>query len=236
VPGAPDWVLVSADYSQIELRIMAHLSKDPALVEAFGKHLDVHRDTAARLFGIPPEAVGERERNLAKTVNFGILYGQGAYGLARTLGISATEAAAFIKNYKAQYAGVVGYLDRTLAEAKRTGYVTTLLNRRRHLPALKFKSAAARAAAERLAINTPIQGSAADLIKMAMVSLAPRLETGDLQAKLLLQVHDELVLECPREQATRVGDLVRECMEGALRLDVPVVVNVGIGANWAEIH
>jgi len=236
IPGEPGWVMLSADYSQIELRIMAHLSRDPNLVEAFRRGFDVHRDTAARLFGIPPEQVGDRERNLAKTVNFGILYGQGPYGLARTLGIGQAEAAAFIKNYRAQYAGVIGYLERTVKEAERTGYVTTLLNRRRRLPALKFKSAAARAAAERLATNTPIQGSAADLIKVAMVSLAERMAGSGLSARLLLQVHDELVLECPAAEAERAGTLVRETMEGAIALEVPVLVNVGIGANWAEIH
>jgi DNA polymerase-1 len=236
IPGEPGWVLVSADYSQIELRIMAHLSRDPVLLEAFRRNLDVHRDTAARLFGLSPDAVSDHQRNLAKTVNFGILYGQGPFGLARTLGISSSEASAFIQSYKAQYAGVVGYLDRTLAQARRSGYVTTLLNRRRFLPALKFKSAAARAAAERLAINTPIQGSAADLIKVAMVNLARRLAEQKLRARLLMQVHDELVLEAPGEEADTVAALVRETMEGALRLDVPIVVNVGVGANWAEIH
>jgi DNA polymerase I len=236
VPGEPGWVLVSADYSQIELRIMAHLSRDPVLLDAFRRNIDVHRDTAARLFGVAPEAVSSHQRNLAKTVNFAILYGQGPFGLARTLGISSSEASVFIQNYKAQYAGVVAYLDRTLAQAKRSGYVTTLLNRRRFLPALKFKSAAARAAAERLAINTPIQGSAADLIKVAMVNLSRRLEEEKLRARLLMQVHDELVLEAPAEEADQLSRLVRDAMEGAIRLDVPVVVNVGVGRNWAEIH
>jgi DNA polymerase I len=236
VPGEPGWVLVSADYSQIELRIMAHLSRDPVLVDAFRRDLDVHRDTAARLFGVAPEAVTDAQRGLAKTVNFGILYGQGAYGLARTLGISASDAAAFIQSYKLQYAGVMGYLDRTLVQARRSGFVTTLLHRRRLLPALKFKSAAARAAAERLAINTPIQGSAADLIKVAMVHLHRRLREDRLAARLLLQVHDELVLECPNKEADAVSALVRETMEGALTLEVPIVVNVGVGPNWAEIH
>ncbi len=177
VPGEPGWVLLSADYSQIELRIMAHLSKDPVLVDAFARDLDVHRDTASRLFGVPPEAVTGTQRAQAKTVNFGVLYGQGPYGLARTLGIPNAEAAAFIRAYKKTYAGVVAYLDSTLEEARRTGYVTTLLNRRRYIPAIRSKSAAARAAAERLAVNTPIQGSAADLIKVAMVELDRRLRT-----------------------------------------------------------
>jgi len=236
VPGEPGWVMLSADYSQIELRIMAHLSRDPALVRAFRDGVDVHRDTAGRIFGVEPGAVSDLQRAQAKTVNFGVLYGQGPYGLARTLGIPTDEAAAFIRAYKEQYAGVIAYLDGVLEEARRSGYVTTLLGRRRYIPALKLKSAAARAAAERLAINTPVQGSAADLIKVAMVKLDRRLAGEKLRANLLLQVHDELVLECPKAEANRLGDLVRETMEGALDLDVPVVVNVGIGANWAEIH
>ena len=236
VPGEPGWVLLSADYSQIELRIMAHLSRDPVLVEAFANGRDVHRDTASRLFGIPPEEVTETQRSQAKTVNFGVLYGQGAYGLARTLGIPTDEAARFIRAYKEHYAGVVGYLESTLGEARRKGYVTTLLGRRRYLHALHSKSAAARATAERLAINTPIQGSAADLIKVAMVNLDRRLAEEGFQGRLLLQVHDELVLECPREEAEPLGKTVREVMENALTLDVPVVVNLGVGANWAEIH
>jgi DNA polymerase-1 len=236
VPGEPGWVLMSADYSQIELRIMAHLSGDPALTAAFAAGTDVHRDTAARVFGVDPEEVTELQRGQAKTVNFGVLYGQGPYGLARTLGISTGEATEFIRAYKAQYAGVVGFLDRSLVEARERGYVTTLLGRRRPIPSLAAKSAAARAAAERLAINTPIQGSAADLIKVAMVNLDRRLAETGMKGRLLMQVHDELVLECPEAEAAELGTLVRETMEGALTLSVPVVVNIGVGANWAEIH
>jgi DNA polymerase-1 len=236
IPGEAGWVLVSADYSQIELRIMAHLSRDPALVDAFARGADVHADTAARIFGVPVDAVTERQRGQAKTVNFGILYGQGPFGLARTLGITTQEAGVFIAAYKTQYAGVMAYLEDTLAAARRNGYVTTLLNRRRALPGLRAKSGPARGAAERLAVNTPIQGSAADLIKVAMVRLRGRLSDAGLRARLLLQVHDELVLECPTGEAEATGNTVRAVMEGAIALEVPVVVNVGTGANWAEIH
>ncbi len=236
VPGEPGWVMLSADYSQIELRVMAHLSGDPALTEAFRHDVDVHRDTAARLFGVEPGAVTDVQRAQAKTVNFGVLYGQGPYGLARTLGIPTDEAAAFIRAYKQQYAGVVAYLEETLGRARRDGYVITLKGRRRYLPDLRSRSAAARSAAERLAINTPVQGSAADLIKVAMVNLDRRLRDSGLTAHLLLQVHDELVLECPESESGALGKLVRETMEGAIAMTVPVVVNVGIGANWAEIH
>ncbi len=236
VPGEKGWVMLSADYSQIELRIMAHLSGDPALVEAFADGTDVHRDTAARVFGVDPADVTDLQRAQAKTVNFGVLYGQGPYGLARTLGIPTKEASEFIGAYKEQYAGVVGYLDRSLVEARENGYVTTLLGRRRPIPGLQARSAAARAAAERLAINTPIQGSAADLIKVAMVELDRRLAASGMSGRLLMQVHDELVLECPEAEGDALGDLVREVMEQAIELSVPVVVNIGVGANWAEIH
>ena len=236
VPGEEGWVLVSADYSQIELRIMAHLSRDPALREAFQEDADIHRDTAARLFGLPPEEVTELQRGQAKTVNFGVLYGQGPYGLARTLGITTGEARTFIASYKTQYAGVMAYLEKILVDAKRKGYVTTLLNRRRYLPGLKSTNVAARAGAERLAINTPIQGSAADLIKVAMVELDHQLTRKKLSARLLLQVHDELVLECPKRETTAVRELVTKTMQQALELDVPIRVNFGVGSNWAEIH
>jgi len=236
IPGEPDWVLVSADYSQVELRIMAHLSRDPLFLRVFREGLDIHRDTAARLFGIEPEAVTDEQRARAKTVNFGILYGQGAYGLARTLGIGNREAKEFIEEYKGLYSGVVAYLEGTLERARECGYVTTLLGRRRFLPNLKVGGGPARAAAERLAINTPIQGSAADLIKVAMNAVHRRLAREGSRAKLLLQVHDELLLECPAAEADTVADGLRREMEGALDLEVPLVVNLGVGSNWAEIH
>jgi len=235
VPGHEGWVLVSADYSQIELRIMAHLSRDPVFVDAFRRGVDVHRDTASRLFGVAPGDVTDAQRGQAKTVNFGILYGQGAFGLARTLGIGNAEASAFIREYKTLFSGVVDYLEGTLAEAREKGYVTTLLGRRRFLPQINA-SGAARAAAERLAINAPIQGSAADLIKVAMIRVHRRLAREHPETKLLLTVHDELLLEAPEHDAEAAADAVREEMEQAMVLDVPVVVNVGIGANWAEIH
>ena len=236
IPGEPDWVLVSADYSQVELRIMAHLSRDPLFLRVFREGLDIHRDTAARLFGIEPEAVTDEQRARAKTVNFGILYGQGAYSLARTLGIGNREAKEFIEEYKGLYSGVVAYLEGTLERARECGYVTTLLGRRRFLPNLKVGGGPARAAAERLAINTPIQGSAADLIKVAMNAVHRRLAREGSRAKLLLQVHDELLLECPAAEADTVADGLRREMEGALDLEVPLVVNLGVGSNWAEIH
>jgi hypothetical protein len=222
IPGERDWVLLSADYSQIELRIMAHLSKDPVLVEAFRRDLDVHRDTAARLFGVAPEAVADRERSLAKTVNFGILYGQGAFGLARTLGIPAGDASEFIKSYRTQYAGVVEYLDQTLREAKKNGFVTTLLNRRQYLPGSSSRRGRA-AAAGRLA-NTPFRARTADLIKVAMV--ASPAWRGGLEAGCFSRCTTTR-LECPKE---RWNDSNAWCGKPwkARSASTPVVVNVGV--------
>ncbi len=234
VPGASDRQLISADYSQIELRVLAHLSHDENLCAAFVQDADVHRDTAARVFGVAEDAVTPALRRQAKAVNFGVIYGISPYGLARNLGISNAEASRFIDAYFAQYPRVKEWLDETLAEAKQTGYVTTLLHRRRYIPELASSAANVRKGAERVAINTPVQGSAADMIKLAMLHVAEALKTYD--AQLLLQVHDELIIEVARDQASQVAEIVKECMENALPLDVPLKVDLGIGQNWAEIH
>jgi DNA polymerase-1 len=234
VPGAPGRKLISADYSQIELRILAHLSGDAALRAAFLADHDVHTETASRVFGVFPEAVTPDMRRQAKAVNFGVIYGQTAFGLARALGISNGEAARFIEAYFAQYPGVRAWLDATLEAARESGQVTTLLNRRRYIPEFKSSDPNARKAAERVAVNTPVQGSAADIIKLAMLRVDAALQDDD--ARMLLQVHDELVLEAAEEETGRVAALVREIMEQALPLDVPLKVEVGIGDNWAEIH
>jgi DNA polymerase-1 len=234
VAGEPKHVLISADYSQIELRILAHLSGDAALSEAFFSDEDIHRDTASRVFGVSPGEVTSDMRRQAKAVNFGVVYGISAFGLGRNLGISNSEADKFIKAYFAQYPGVRKWLDSTIKEAHETGYVKTMLNRRRYVPDLGSKNMAVRRAAERAAINTPVQGSAADIIKRAMVQLDAALEgTG---AQLLLQVHDELVIEAPEEKAKEVAETTRRVMENAVTLNVPLKVDVGIGNNWAEIH
>lgn len=236
IAGDESLVLISADYSQIELRIMAHISGDRRLIDGFRRGIDVHSETAASIFGVAPDAVTKEQRARAKTVNFGIMYGQGAVGLAQQIGVTRQEAAAFINAYRAQYPGVAGYLERTIAEARRTGYVTTLLKRRRYLPNLASPHQGLRAEAERMAVNTPIQGTAADLIKVAMIAADADLARRHPRARLLLQVHDELVLEAPREEAVAVAAAVKERMEGALELDVPVVVEVGAGRDWADIH
>jgi DNA polymerase-1 len=223
---------VVADYSQIELRLMAHLSKDPAFVAAFRAGGDIHRQTASVIFGVPLEQVTSEMRSRAKTINFGTIYGQGPFALARQLGITQDEAKNFITQYFERFAGVRAYLDQQVKLAREQGYVETLFGRRRYIPEIKDKNFNLRAFAERTAQNTPLQGSAADLIKLAMVDIHRTLAAEHLEARLLLQVHDELVLEAPVAEVDRVVALVREHMEGAAKLDVPLVVDVGVGGNW----
>jgi DNA polymerase-1 len=234
VPGSTDQRLISADYSQIELRILAHLSGDEALHEAFRQDVDIHRDTAARVFGVAPEDVTPEMRRQAKAVNFGVVYGISAFGLARNIGVSNKEAAAFIENYFATYPGVKAWIDRVTADAKAQGYVKTLLDRRRYVPELTGSDVQARKAAERIVVNTPVQGSAADIIKVAMLRLDGRLQ--DTGARMLLQVHDELLVEAPKADAKATAEIMRDVMENAYPLNVPLKVDVGIGNNWAEIH
>ncbi|MDX9971524.1 MAG: DNA polymerase I [FCB group bacterium] len=234
VPGGKDCKLISADYSQIELRIMAHLSGDRHLREAFEQDSDVHRATAARVFGVRPEEVTPDMRRQAKGVNFGVIYGMSAFGLAKELKISRADAARFIEEYFKQYPGVNEWLNDTLRRAKDDGYVTTLLKRRRYVADLNSRDMNVRRGAERIAVNTPVQGSAADIIKLAMIRLDKALEgTG---ARLLLQVHDELLLEGPADTAERAAETTRQIMENAIKLDVRLKVDVGVGDNWAAIH
>lgn len=236
VPGEKGWKILDADYSQIELRIMAHLSQDPNLIEAFTNNLDVHRATAATVFNVSPEEVDDDLRRRAKEINFGIMYGMGAYGLANRLEITPEEAQEIINAYFIKYPSVNDFIIKTLAEAREKGYVTTLLNRRRTLPDILNENRRVREFAERTAINTPIQGTAADMIKVAMIRIARRLEQEALRAKMIMQVHDELVFEVPEPELPLMQRLVREEMEGALPLIVPVRVDMGIGDNWLEAH
>jgi len=229
----PGWRFVVADYSQIELRLLAHLSGDPAFVAAFRSGGDIHRQTAAIIFGVPPEAVSAEMRARAKTINFATIYGQGARSLSRGLGIPFAEAQRFIGEYFERFSGVRAFLDRAVAEAREKGYVETIFGRRRYVPELRDQNFNVRAFGERVAANSPIQGSAADLIKVAMVRLAAAFRTGSA-ARLLLQVHDELVVEAPAAEAPEVAGLVRREMEGAAHLSVPLVVDVGIGDNWVD--
>lgn len=232
--AAPRHKLISADYSQIELRILAHLSQDAALKEAFANDADIHRDTAARVFGVAADAVDAEMRRRAKAVNFGVVYGISAFGLARNLDISNSEAQHFIDQYFRTYPGVKAWLEGTVKLAHEQGYVTTLLNRRRYCPELKSTDVNTRRAAERAAINTPVQGSAADIIKLAMVRLDAALR--GKPARMLLQVHDELVIEAEEAFAEEAAALTKKTMEEALPLDVLLRVDVGLGNNWAEIH
>jgi DNA polymerase-1 len=225
---------VVADYSQIELRLMAHLSGDPAFISAFRLGEDIHRQTAAVIFGVPVDQVTAEMRSRAKTINFGTIYGQGPFALSRLLGITLDEAKAFIAQYFDRFAGVRAYLDRQVQLARRQGYVETLFKRRRYIPEIKDKNFNTRAFGERLAQNSPLQGSAADLIKIAMVRIHRALRDEGLAAQLLLQVHDELVLEAPVAEVNRVTELVRGHMEAAATLDVPLVVDVGVGDNWLD--
>ncbi len=235
VPGRPGWVILAADYSQIELRVLAHVSGDPVLLDAFKKGEDIHRRTAAEVFGVPLEKVTPEQRDRAKAVNFGIAYGQTDYGLSRSLGISREEAAAIIAGYFARYRGVEAYIRRTIAEARQQGFVTTLLGRRRYLPDIHSRNPALRQFAERTAVNTPIQGSAADIIKLAMVRADREIRAAGLQAQMILQVHDELVFEGPEAERDDAARLVRRCMEEAYPLDVPLVVDLKAGPNWADV-
>ena len=231
-----DNMLLSADYSQIELRILAHLSKDKALKNAFDKGEDVHARTAADIFGSSLEQVDENSRRMAKAVNFGIIYGLSAFGLSRQLKISRKDAQDFIGQYFSLYSNVKDFMDNTVAEARECGYTLTMFNRRRYLPDLKSDNRQVRESAERIAINSPIQGSAADLIKVAMIRLSRNLKKIKLNSKMILQVHDELLFECPVQEKKEIETLVQKEMEGACTLSVPLVVDIGWGKNWNEAH
>lgn len=233
IPG-PGCRFVVADYSQIELRLMAHLSEDPAFIQAFRSGGDIHRQTASVIFGVPLDQVTAEMRARAKTINFGTIYGQGPFALSRQLGISQEEAKAFIAQYFERFAGVRAYLDLQVKLARENGYVETLFGRRRYIPEINDKNFNLRSFAERTAQNSPLQGSAADLIKIAMIRIHDALRAGDTGARLLLQVHDELVLEAPEGRLEAVTALVKGHMEGAAELKVPLVVEVGTGSNWLE--
>ena len=232
VAGAPDVTLVAADYSQIELRILAHVSGDEHLRDAFARGADIHRETAARVLHKPPEEVTADERSMAKMVNFGIAYGMSDFGLSSRAGIPRAEAQEFINTYFATYSGISYYMLHIKESARTQGFVTTLLGRKRQIPELQARNPSLRAAGERMAINMPIQGTAADIIKIAMIRLAERLADGGFRARLLLQVHDELLLEVPRDEVDRLVPVLRSTMESALALDVPLTVDVKVGDDW----
>ncbi|MGQ9634065.1 MAG: DNA polymerase I [Bryobacteraceae bacterium] len=228
------WKLLVADYSQIELRLLAHYSKDPLLVEAFRNGEDIHTRTAAEVFGVPPLMVSPELRRSAKAVNFGIVYGLSAFGLAAQLGIPQSEAQKYIQGYFERYAGVKRFLEEQIAEVRRTGETRTLFGRRRPIPDINSSNPAARGFAERTAVNTPLQGSAADLIKLAMIAIDRELQSMGAQAAMLLQVHDELLFELPVEEVETVSRMVKREMENICRLEVPLVADIGVGDNWRD--
>ena len=235
VAGAPDLVLVAADYSQIELRIIAHVSGDEHLKDAFERQADIHRETAARVLHKPPQDVTADERSMAKMVNFGLAYGMSDFGLSSRAGISRQEAQEFINSYFAAYSGISYYMLHIKETARRDGFVQTLLGRKRQIPELHAANPSLRGAGERMAINMPIQGTAADIVKIAMIRLEARLAADGFRARPLLQVHDELLLEVPRDEVDRLVPVLREVMEGALPLDVPLTVDVKVGDDWESM-
>lgn len=234
IPSGDGWRLLTADYSQIELRILAHICGDAALRKAFAEDQDIHQVVAAQIHGVPPAEVTTAMRRAAKTVNFGIIYGLSSYGLARDLRITPLEAEAFIKGYFDRYPGVRQFIDRTIEEARKSGYVTTLAGRRRPLPGLNDADRATRSFSERAAVNTVIQGTAADMIKRAMIRIHARLRAERFKARMLLQIHDELVFDFPETEEQRLSALVVEEMSGAVAMDVPIKVNTAVGKNWLE--
>jgi DNA polymerase-1 len=241
VPGEAGWLFVAADYSQIELRVLAHLSGDAAMKDAFASGIDIHVRTAAAVYGVAEDEVDDAKRRTAKAVNFGILYGQSGFGLAKSLGIPQAEAVAFIAAYLATFAGAAAWMDEILDRCRRDGYVTTILGRRRVITGVRDREARrgpggvpALTLPERTAVNTIVQGSAADLIKLAMLAVDRRIRAERLQAALVLQIHDELILEAPAAEVPAVERLATEEMRGAMKLDVPLEVSVSSGATWAE--
>jgi DNA polymerase-1 len=230
------WSIVSADYSQIELRILAHLSQDETLMKAFQKDEDIHARTASEIFEVPIEKVTSPMRREAKVINFGIIYGMSAYGLSQQLGTEPKIAQAYIDEYFKKYTGVQTYIEKSLEEARQNGYVMTLLHRRRYLPEIHSPTVAIRQATERMAINTPLQGTAADIIKVAMIHIQNRIEEPGLFTKMIMQVHDELVFEVPEEELQKAVLMIQNEMETVMDLSILLKVSVHSGKNWAEAH
>jgi len=229
-------VLISADYSQVELRVLAHMSNDRGLIDAFKKDIDIHTRTASELFNIPAEEITPDMRRMAKTVNFGIIYGISPFGLSEALNIPPKEAGIIIEQYFEKHKGVKDYIDNTLSAARNNGFVTTLLGRKRPVPEINSSNPNIRQQTERMAINTPIQGTAADLIKIAMINIWNGLKKQRLKTRMILQVHDELLFEVPENEIEDAKKLIKCGMENAIKLSVPLKVDIGAGKNWAEAH
>jgi DNA polymerase-1 len=233
--AAPGTQLLSADYSQIELRLLAHFSGDPLLVRAYANNEDIHTLTASEVFGVPAETMDKETRGRAKAVNFGIVYGISAFGLAQQLGIPQAEAKAYIERYFARYGGVKVFIEKTLEQTRSDGFVRTLFGRIRPIPDIESRNQNQRGFAERTAINTPLQGTAADLIKLAMIVIDRKLGERKLKTRMILQVHDELLFEVPTEETAEVEALVRTEMEGVKKLSVPLLADLGFGPNWRDL-
>ncbi|MBM3184154.1 MAG: DNA polymerase I, partial [Chlamydiae bacterium] len=232
-PARAGWSYLSADYSQIELRLLAHFSEDPELMRAFQSNQDIHTHTAALIYDIFPEMVTPEMRSLSKAVNFGIIYGQSPFGLSRQLGITLQEAAQFIQTYFERYPKVSAYLESCKESARKTGMATTLTGRQRPIPEITNKNPTIRSAAERLAVNTPLQGTQADLIKIAMIQIDEVIQERNLKGKMILQIHDELLFEIPDEEIPTFEKVVKEKMEQVVHLNIPLEVKVSVGKNWA---
>jgi DNA polymerase-1 len=232
----PGYKIMAADYSQIELRIMAHLSGDPGLTSAFHGNQDVHRATAAEVFGLPQDQVDSNQRRAAKAINFGLMYGMSAFGLARQLGISRGEAQGYMQRYFERFSGVQQFMQATREQAHRDGFVETLFGRRLYLNEIHSRNQGLRAGAERAAINAPMQGTAADIIKRAMISVDAWLQSQKESARMIMQVHDELVFEVREDKLKAIEEGVRTRMMAAAELAVPLVVDIGVGDNWDEAH
>ncbi|MEM6377739.1 MAG: DNA polymerase, partial [Bacteroidota bacterium] len=237
IPRDENHVLLAADYSQIELRLIAEIAQDQGMLEAFQEGKDIHSATAAKVFEVPYEEVTKEHRYRAKTVNFSIVYGAGATNLSRQLDISRNEAKQLIDQYFKQYQGLQRYMSEVVVEAREKGYVSTLMGRRRYIRDINSKSSLMRSNAERIAVNTPVQGSAADMIKVAMIDIHQELESQNLKTKMLLQVHDELVFDVPKDELEIVKPIIEEKMRNAMPgLNVPILVGMDEGANWLEAH
>src|SRR5208337_3436656 len=234
--ASPGTELLSADYSQIELRLLAHFSEDPLLLRAYRENEDIHTLTASEVFGVPAAAMDKETRNRAKAVNFGIVYGISAFGLANQLGIAQAEAKAYIERYFARYVGVKAFIEKTLEKTRAEGSVRTLFGRMRPIPDIASRNPNQRGFAERTAINTPLQGTAADLIKLAMIAIDRKLTERKLKTRMVLQVHDELLFEVPADETAEIEALVRAEMEGVVKLSVPIVADLGFGPNWRDLN
>jgi len=228
----PGHVLVDADYSQIELRVLAHISGDATMIDAFNEGQDIHARTASEVYGVSLAEVTGSQRSASKAVNFGIVYGISDFTLAKNISVSRAEARAFIERYFERYPGVKKYMDSSVAEGREKGFVTTMMGRRRYLPELTSSNFNVRSFGERCAMNSPIQGTAADIIKLAMVQVAGELKKRNLEAKLILQVHDELIIEAPQSEAEAVQALLRDCMENVVCLAVPLRTDISVGGDW----